>query len=108
MASFRKNPNKIREGKTGYTLLIYAVVALLCFLCVYPMYYVLIMSFSSPENAAQMNVYLFPEGFSLDAYKVLVQDPELWRAYLNTIIYVVNMRIVLISIFIVSCANTTF
>lgn len=96
MASFRKNPNKIREGKTGYTLLIYAVVALLCFLCVYPMYYVLIMSFSSPENAAQMNVYLFPEGFSLDAYKVLVQDPELWRAYLNTIIYVVPTTLLML------------
>ena len=65
-------------------MLVYVAVAFLCFLAVYPMYYVLIMSLSSPENAAQMNVYVIPKGFCVDAYKVLVQDPEMWRAYLNT------------------------
>ena len=76
----KRNPNKIKEGKTIYTVLVYVAVAFLCFLAVYPMYYVLIMSLSSPENAAQMNVYVIPKGFCVDAYKVLVQDPEMWRA----------------------------
>ena len=66
----KRNPNKIKEGKTIYTVLVYVAVAFLCFLAVYPMYYVLIMSLSSPENAAQMNVYVIPKGFCVDAYKV--------------------------------------
>ena len=71
----KRNPNKIKEGKMIYTVFVYMTVAFLCFLAVYPMYYVLIMSLSSPENAAQMNGYVFPKGLCIDAYKVLVQDP---------------------------------
>lgn len=93
----KRNPNKIKEGKTIYTVLVYVAVAFLCFLAVYPMYYVLIMSLSSPENAAQMNVYVIPKGFCVDAYKVLVQDPEMWRAYLNTIIYVIPTTILMLT-----------
>ena len=93
----KRNPNKIKEGKTIYTVLVYVAVAFLCFLAVYPMYYVLIMSLSSPENAAQMNVYVIPKGFCVDAYKVLVQDPEMWRAYLNTIIYVIPTTILMLA-----------
>ena len=36
----KRNPNKIKEGKTIYTVLVYVAVAFLCFLAVYPMYYV--------------------------------------------------------------------
>lgn len=92
----KRNPNKIKEGKTIYTVLVYVAVAFLCFLAVYPMYYVLIMSLSSPENAAQMNVYVIPKGFCVDAYKVCyrIRDVE---AYLNTIIYVIPTTILMLA-----------
>ena len=44
-----------------------------------------------------MNVYVIPKGFCVDAYKVLVQDPEMWRAYLNTIIYVIPTTILMLA-----------
>lgn len=79
--------NKIREGNPIVTAILYLLVILICVLTLYPMYYVLILSLSAPEVAATMDVYWFPKGFSLDAYRMLVGDKEMWRAYLNTILY---------------------
>ena len=84
-----KTKNRIREGNPAVTVLLYVLVLLICIATVYPMYYVLILSISAPEYAAKMNVYLVPKGFSLDAYKMLAGDGEMWRAYLNTILYTV-------------------
>ena len=78
--------NKIKEGNTLITAILYGLVIIICTLTVYPMYYVLILSISSPEVAAKMDVYWFPKGISLDAYKMLFGDAEMWRAYLNTIL----------------------
>ena len=76
-----KTKNRIREGNPAVTVLLYVLVLLICIATVYPMYYVLILSISAPEYAAKMNVYLVPKGFSLDAYKMLAGDGEMWRAY---------------------------
>jgi putative aldouronate transport system permease protein len=51
------------------------------------MYYVLILSLSDPRHAMTMKVYAFPKGFDLGAYRVLVLDPEIWHAFLNSIMY---------------------
>ena len=85
----RKNIHTIREGNPAVTALLYLLVILICIVTLYPMYYVLILSISAPQYAAKMDVYLFPKGFSLDAYKMLVGDGEMWRAYANTILYTV-------------------
>lgn len=85
----RKNIHTIREGNPAVTALLYFLVILICIVTLYPMYYVLILSISAPQYAAKMDVYLFPKGFSLDAYKMLVGDGEMWRAYANTILYTV-------------------
>ena len=70
------------------TFCIYTVIVLLCALCLYPMYYVLIMSISDPIACAAHEVFLYPKGFSLEAYAIVGKDMRLWRSYSNTIIYV--------------------
>ncbi len=82
-----RKKNKIREGNPAVTVILYLMVLLICFITIYPMYYVLILSVSDPRAAATMRVYVHPEGFSLDSYKMLIKDMELWRSYLNTVIY---------------------
>lgn len=92
-----RSKNKIHEGNPVITIFIYLIVIFICIITVYPMYYVLILSVSAPEVAARMNVYWFPKGFSLDAYKMLVGDWEMWRAYINTILYTVPTTLLMLA-----------
>ncbi|MEG2021843.1 MAG: carbohydrate ABC transporter permease [Oscillospiraceae bacterium] len=60
------------------------------FICLYPFWYVLVASFSNPNQFIQhdFTLLLFPKGFSLEAYKqVFTKDIAI--GYLNTIFYVV-------------------
>lgn len=96
MAKAITKPNKIREGSRAATILIYCCIVAICFLTIYPMYYVLILSLSEPSAAMTMKVYTIPKGFSLDSYKVLVKDAEMWRAYLNTILYALSNTVLMV------------
>lgn len=86
----------IREGNVFATALMYLGCILIGFITLYPMYYVLILSLSAPEFASTMKVYTVPKGFDLSAYKVLIGDMKMWRAYANTILYVVPTTILMI------------
>lgn len=70
-------------------VVIYALLTLLAFICLYPVLYVLSMSFSSEEHLILRDVYFFPKGFTFDSYALLFETNEIWRAYLNTILYTV-------------------
>lgn len=82
-----KNPNHIREGSRTADVLIYFFAILLAIICLYPVYYVLILSLSAPRAAATMQVYLIPKGLYLGGYEKIFGDSLLWSSYLNTILY---------------------
>ncbi|GIP33402.1 carbohydrate ABC transporter permease [Paenibacillus sp. J2TS4] len=66
------------------------VFLLLCSVVfLYPMWYVLISSFSDAYAIASGQVKLFPVGFNLNAYKLVFSDDNIWTSYGNTIFYVV-------------------
>lgn len=92
----KRRKGGIREGNQFATFLMYAACVIIAFITVYPMYYVLILSLSAPEYASTMRVYTIPKGFDLSAYEVLVTDMKMWRAYANTILYVVPTTILMI------------
>lgn len=80
----------IREGSRLADVCIILVIAFLCFITLYPMYYVLIMSVSDPMEVIKGNIYWWPRGFSLGAYTTIFQDKTMWRSYGYTILYVVS------------------
>jgi putative aldouronate transport system permease protein len=88
--------NKISEGSQTVTICMYVLAAIIAIITLYPMYYVLILSVSEPAVAATMKVYFFPKGFDLSSYQIIVKDPDLWRAYANTILYVVATTILML------------
>jgi putative aldouronate transport system permease protein len=88
MASARRNPNKIREGSVVVDIILYAIALILCLITLYPFYFVIIMSISSPQEVAAMNVFWYPKGFNLGSYELIVKDAKMWWAYSNTLIYV--------------------
>lgn len=91
-----KNTNKIKKGNMGVTIILYILVTLFAFVALYPMYYVLILSVSEAKYAATMDVYFLPKGIDFTAYKLLVQNEGLWRAYGNSILYVVCNTILML------------
>ena len=82
-----KNPNKIKNGSMVATVIIYIILALLALICIYPVWYVIIISFSRPIAARTLDVFLIPKGFSLVSYQQLFKDTQMWTTYGNTVLY---------------------
>lgn len=93
----------IREGSRLASMLIYLATGLCCIVTVYPMYYVLIRSVSAPEHALAGDMLLFPKGFDLNSYRVILSDTTLWHAYGNTLLYVVVTTLLML-LFCTLCA----
>lgn len=66
-----------------FDILNYTILTIAAIVCLYPLYYIVIVSFSREVYGA----WLLPNGFSLEGYKLVFQDGEIWRAYINTIFY---------------------
>ncbi len=73
-------------------VIIYLVVALIAFVCVIPMWHVLMISLSDGQQAmAYDGLFLKWIGnFNLDGYKLIFQDASIISGYANTILYTVS------------------
>ena len=82
---------KIRDtrGDKLFNFICYFVITILTLLCLYPVYLVLINSFSNPEAVAAGKVTIIPVGFSLDSFKMAFEDKQILTGYGNSIIYLV-------------------
>lgn len=70
-----------------FYVVVYTIVALVAFLCLYPLYFTVLASFSDPHEVFSGNVSFWPVGFSLDAYSAVFKNNSIWRGYANTIYY---------------------
>jgi len=79
-----------KKKKMDLFQLIALIICLIAgLICLYPMYYILIMSISDP-HAANAGVYLYPRGFYVESYKMIFENPEVWQGLLMSLIYVVT------------------
>ena len=53
----------------------------------YPLYFTVIASISDPYSVVNGKVFVWPKGFTLDAYKFAFGESRIWRGYRNTILY---------------------
>ncbi len=68
--------------------IVVTVITVSAFLFVlYPIYFVVIASFSDSTLVNQGQVILYPKGVSLYGYSQIFKKPEIWVGYKNTIIY---------------------
>ncbi|MDE0223434.1 MAG: carbohydrate ABC transporter permease [Spirochaetaceae bacterium] len=65
------------------------LLLLVVFVTVYPLVYMISVSLSSSLHVMRGQVTWFPRGLTLGMYKLVLTDPRIPRAYLNTITYVV-------------------
>ncbi len=77
-------------GSRLYTALNTGFLILLTALFLYPMWYVLVGSFSDPFQLFVSNdILILPKGFSLKGYEQVFKNPNILRGYLNTLFYLV-------------------
>lgn len=55
----------------------------------YPLYFCVIASLSSPSEIALGNVVLWVKNFTIDSYKYVFKESQIWIGYKNTIIYTI-------------------
>ncbi len=55
----------------------------------YPFIYMIAVSLSSDVHVLKGDVFLWPKGLNFRMYEIVLRDPHISRAYLNTILYVV-------------------
>lgn len=86
-----RRKNKIHEsfGERLYSFVVYALLIVFCLLILIPLLHIIAGSFSDPMALLKGEVSLLPKGFTLDMYKKVFQDDEIWQGYWNTIVYTV-------------------
>lgn len=63
------------------------IVVLIVLAIVYPVWFIVIASFSDPALVATGKVTLFPRGITLGGYEKILADSRIWIGYRNTILY---------------------
>jgi len=86
-----KNRNRIRrtKGDIAFDIINIAIIVLITLIMIYPMWYVLIVSFASPEEAVRGQLYFWPSTFTFEAYGKVFAEKKIWIGYGNTIIYTI-------------------
>lgn len=86
MGMFKKKVRHLNDPTTvDYVLA--AIAIFIGIICLYPMWYVLCMSISTPEAVAGLKVTFWPIGFDLAAYKKVLENTDMWRALAMSISY---------------------
>ena len=80
----------------AFDIALNVIIWMLMLFTLYPMFYVFILSISDPVEAAAMNVYLWPKGFSITSYRILFNNPIMWRSYGYTILYVLSGTVLML------------
>ena len=70
-------------------IILVAICVIVVLLVAYPLYYVLIASFSNPYDVYAGKTFLLPSGFTLDGYKSVFADPNILTGFVNSVKYTV-------------------
>lgn len=76
-------------GDTVFYIINGVLLGIMALIVLYPLYFIIIASFSSPEAVLGGKVVLFPVDVNFDGYLKILERQDIWRGYLNTIIYTV-------------------
>lgn len=76
-------------GDKAFDVLVHVIAFLCTLLCLYPLYLVVINSFSDPYMVARGEVFVVPKGFSIDAYIQAFRTSNIMKGYGNSLFYTV-------------------
>ena len=77
-------------GNRTFNIVLYFFLIILSFICLYPMLHVLFGSVSDPRLLAKhTGLLLRPLGHTLQGYRIVFHNPNIWTGYGNTLFYVI-------------------
>ena len=109
-----KNKIKISAGEKAFNVFNIIFMIAMMFVMFYPMWHVLCASFSNARLlSSHSGVLLWPEGYSLTAYKLMMKNPMILKGYGNTLYILVfglllNMVMTCIAAYVLSRRNVMF
>ena len=74
---------------TLFDVIVLILSAGACFITIYPMWYVIIMSISDLVVAAGSGVTFWPSGFYLGSYQIILREMDFWLSVRNSVLYVI-------------------
>lgn len=80
-------PINNRNSDKAMEIGLYIFAILFLIILMYPLYFIIVASFSDPSAVANGQVWFLPKGFTLDGYKELFKHDNIWVGYRNTILY---------------------
>ena len=85
---FKVKPRKIKRSAGEHIFDTFNVIflGLLALTMLYPFWYELAISLADAERVAISKVFIWPSAMSLESYKNVCSDPNIWSGYLWTII----------------------
>ena len=87
MASLGSIKRQVTRNDLIFNIILYGISAFILLIVIYPMYFIIIASFSNPTEVANGKVWFVPSQFTVDGYKEIMRHVELWVGYRNTIVY---------------------
>lgn len=73
----------------AYDYIVSAILMVVILLVLYPLYWIVIASFSDPNAVDAGNVWAVPVGFTVAGYREIMNFNAIWTGYRNSIMYTV-------------------
>jgi len=80
---------KKSKGEHIFDAILIVVSVLIFVVVAYPLYFVVIASFSNPEAVLGGKLSFWPVGFNIESYKMILDEPKIWLGYRNSIFYTI-------------------
>lgn len=85
----KRRENTLRETRfdRGVNIAVHILCILVMLIVLYPLYFIVIASFSDSDLVNTGQVLFYPKGFSAYGYGKIWEDHRIWTGYMNTLIY---------------------
>ena len=75
--------NRVKKSREDwiFDIILYTIGVLLIIITLYPMYFIVIASFSDPAAVSNGQIMFLPKGVNFKGYKQLASYAKLWTGY---------------------------
>lgn len=90
----------IRQNRSDrlFDIVNYMLLTVILLIVLYPLYFIVIASFSSPDLVKNGDVWLIPQGITFEGFKAIFADNRIWTGYGNSLLYAVLGTVINVSL----------
>ncbi len=90
MSKTKRRSIRQSRGDAIFDVFVCVCGILLVAVVLFPLLFILAASFSDPDLVLHGKVLIFPRGFTIEPYRMVFKNADIWRGYRNTIFYTVS------------------